>query len=107
MENIEEKVINVDEPKKKWKWGWMLIDYAILQTIGASTDEKHLFIGALELLSFFVAPLFYYRVRAKIKLKNESGFGAIVYDIFVGLGIIVASIILISVLGGIGDKLFL
>jgi len=107
MENIKEKTITQAEPKKGWRWGWMLIDYAILHTIGASTDEKHLFIGALELLSFFLAPMFYYRLREKVKLKKESPFVSIIGDILVGLAVIVVSIIAISVLGGIGDRIFL
>lgn len=92
------------EPKKKRKWGWLLISFAIFSTFkNIKIDEAHLFTGIFYLLSLGLAPVFYYWVRPKIKIiKNER-----TKNFVVGLAVVFVFIFAISFLGALGDRIIL
>jgi len=92
------------EAKKKRKWGWLLISFAIFSTFkNIKIDEAHLFTGIFYLLSLGLAPVFYYWIRSKIKIiKNER-----VRNFIIGLVVAFVFIFAISFLGALGDRVIL
>lgn len=99
-----EKEANNTIVTKKRKWGGYIIAFVIFATYkNTKIDEAHLFTGLVWLVSIFLIPWLYYRVKTKVVfIKNET-----IKNIVVGISLVLVAIFFIPFFGTLGDRLIL